>query len=103
MTEVFKFRDRLLEMVEGKQHVMARAERLLGTTHAITQAGDASKIPRADVQRHVIETVVEAAHQIVAEPLSVLIDAHSAAVEEEFALLEAAYAPPQADVKGAAE
>jgi hypothetical protein len=88
MAETFKFRDRILELVGSKAHVLERAEKLLGTTHAITKAADASKIPRADVQRHVIDTVIAAARQIVEAPLSELIDAHSEAVEDEYALLE---------------
>ena len=88
MVEVLDFRSKIVEMTGGREAVLAEAEQMLGSTHPITRAGDASRIPRKDVQKHVVETILAASKNLVRASLAELIVKHSMAIENEFILFE---------------
>lgn len=88
MVEPLKFRDRIPEMVGGRDGVLATARDMLRTTHPLTRASDPSRIERDSARRHVVETVLAAVQARLREPLAALLDDKVREVREEIYFLE---------------
>ena len=88
MAEPLKFRDAVLSRVSPPDVLLVKLEEALKTTHKITQAGDASKIPIPKVMKHVVDTLSEVV-KIEVRPLMIeLFDRHITAVSDEYEMDE---------------
>src|ERR1035437_538684 len=96
MVATLQFRARLSELAGGREAVLTKTRELLGSTHKLTKAGSAAKIPIKKVEKHVVDVVVEAIRQQLHDPLSELIADRLQAVRDEIELM-GGEAPPILD------
>lgn len=88
MVKPLKFRDAVLARVSPPEILLAKLEEALRTTHRITAAGDASKIPLPGVMKHVVDTLSAIVKAEVRPHMIELFDRHIDAVSDEYELDE---------------
>jgi hypothetical protein len=85
MPEAFKFLDQLVDSPAG---LLTTARQMLNDTHRLTNASDPTKIPLADVRRHVTNVVLEAANERLRAPLTEEIDRLFSQAQAEYEVIE---------------
>ena len=88
MAEPLKFRDAVLARVSPPDVLLVKLEEALKTTHQITKAGDASKIPLPKVMKHVVDTLSEVVKAEVRPLMIEMFDKHITAVSDEYEMDE---------------
>lgn len=78
----FYFLDRIGELVGGPDSVIIETRGMLDTTHRITKAGSAAKIPVDNVRKHVVNALLDAIVDLAKVPLLREIDEHMGEVIE---------------------
>ena len=79
----FEFRSRIAELTGAPHLITEEVSPLLASTHKITKASDASRIPALKVRAHVVAVVLDVAKDRLLAALQPLLEAHLEEVGQE--------------------